>query len=174
MFRRYALFIIAFFTYQIMAQENIPVTDNVQIEVQTPSLMKYSKAQRVIVNITCNTWTTGQEMHLRLSDATGIPVPISITRNNEPLWMIQSEKASDNTVVMSWQVTEDNILILFPGNWSTPFDLNLEMQISLVDIINLENTENTRLDLFLVTGGSELLAETKGRGNEISLKNTRE
>ena len=174
MFRRYALFIIAFFTCQIMAQENIPVTDNVQIEVQTPSLMKNSKSQRVIVNIACNTWTTGQEMHLKLSDADGIPVPISMTRNNEPLWMIQSEKANDNTAVMSWQVTEDNILVLFPGNWSTPFDLSLEMQLSLVDIINLENTENTRLDLFLITNGVESLAGTQGRGNEISLKNTRE
>ena len=174
MFRRYSLFLIAFFVCQAMAQENIPTTSDALIEVLTASLEKNTKAQRLQVLITSNTATQGQAMRLQMTDVSAVPVLISASRGDEPLWLIQSETANENAAVLSWRVDENNYLQISPGNWSAPYEITLEIQISLNNIKDLENIENTRLDLFLSSGDVELIASSTGRGNQISLKNTQE
>jgi hypothetical protein len=157
-----------------VAQENPPRTDDVQIEVLTTSLDKSSKAQILQVEITCNNSLPGQKLNLTLNAVSGIYVPVSAERNDEALWLIKSEEANDNEEILSWQTIDNTQLQLSPGNWATPYRLDLQIQISLTNLKDMANVTTTDVELILTGSGEEQLATPTGRGNQISLNNSRE
>jgi hypothetical protein len=162
------------FPFLLFAQDNPPLTEDVTVEVQNTELEKRGKSQTLQVEITCNSSVAGQTMNLQLRGITGKYILVSAERDDQPLWLIQSETANENDVVLSWQTADDTQLRLFPGNWPAPYRLNLQIQASLTNLKDVVNITETQLDVLIPGAGGEELASPTGRGNKISLKNTRE
>jgi hypothetical protein len=163
-----------FIPFILLAQEDLPVTEDVQIEVLSGELKITSKAQNMRIQIICNSASPGQKYVLDLKEVKGLLVPINAVRDDEALWLINSADANINNVVLAWDTIDDTKLQLSPGNWATPFTLDLQIRLSFTNLIDVPNITETQLDVTVVDGGSENLAAPTGRGNQISLNNTRE
>ena len=84
------LIITLFIPFILLAQENLPVTQDVQVEVLTGELKITSKAQNMQIQIVCNSASPGQKYILDLKDVKGLLVPINAARDDEALWLINS------------------------------------------------------------------------------------
>ena len=168
------LIITLFIPFILLAQENLPVTQDVQVEVLTGELKITSKAQNMQIQIVCNSASPGLKYILDLKDVKGLLVPINAARDDEALWLINSADANANNVVLAWDTIDETKLQLSPGNWAIPFTLDLQIRVSFTNLIDVPNIIETQLDVTVINGGSENLAAPTGRGNQISLNNTRE
>ena len=170
----YLVILSLIFPLFLFSQENLPVTQDVQVEVVTSELEKNSKSQNLQVKISCNAAAPGQKLILDLREIKGLLMPISVRRDDESLWLIKSADANDNNIVLAWETIDDAKLQLSPGNWTTPFSLELQIQVSFTNLKDVPNISGTQLDITVLTGSAESLAAPTGRGNQISLKNSRE
>lgn len=154
----------------LIAQENLPVIQDIQYEVLTDSLNRNSKVQTLQIQITCDASTTGEIFNLQFRDMSGLLVPVAVERDGEELWLIQSENTSNNDIVLAWQTLNNTVLQLLPGDWTAPYRLDLVIQVNLDNLKELENLSETRLDLTILRNTAEYLAVPTGRGNQIGLK----
>ena len=154
----------------LIAQENLPVIQDIQYEVLTDSLNRNSKVQTLQIQITCDASTTGEIFNLQFRDMSGLLVPVAVERDGEELWLIQSENTSNNDIVLAWQTLNNTVLQLLPGDWTVPYRLDLVIQVNLDNLKELENLSETRLDLTILRNTAEYLAVPTGRGNQIGLK----
>lgn len=158
----------------LSAQENLPVTQDVQVEVLTSELQISSKAQTVRMEITCNSASPGQLLTLDLKDVKGVMLPVSAERDGDALWLIQSPDANTNDIVLAWDTVDETMLQLSPGAWTTPYTIELQIKLSFTNLIDVPNITATQLDVIVRDGSIENLASPTGRGNQISLNNSRE
>jgi len=164
------LIIYIILPFLLIAQENLPVLQEIQYEVLTDSLNKNSKVQTLRIQINCGVSTTGQRFNLQFLGMSGLLVPVAVERDGEELWLIQSENASNNDIVLAWQTLNSTALQLIPGEWASPYRLDLVIQVSLDNLKELENLSDTRIDLSIIRNTAEYLAVPSGRGNQIGLK----
>ncbi len=165
----------AIFPLLVLAQDSLPVTQNVQVEVLTSELQKNSKAQNLVLSITCNSFTAGQKLVLSLKNMEGIFVPVEANRDETSIWLQNAESAHENEIILAWTQSEDeNGLQLSPGAWTPPFRLDLKIQVSLSNLKDMPDVSETQLEVLVSDGNSQSLAAATGRGNQISLKNSRE
>lgn len=170
----YLVILSLIFPLFLFSQENLPVTQDVQVEVVTSELEKNSKSQNLQVKISCNAAAQGQKLILDLKEIKGLLMPISARRDDESLWLIKSADANENNIVLAWETIDDTRLQLAPGEWPLPYTLDLQIRVSFTNLKDVPNISGTQLDVTMLTGGSESLASPTGRGNQISLKNSRE
>ncbi len=158
----------------LLAQDNLPVTQSVQVEVLTSELQKNSRAQNLHIKISCTTAQPGQKFLLDLNEINAVLVPIKASRDEDALWLVKANEANDNDIVLAWNANAEDQLQLAPGAWTTPYEIDLQIQISFSNLIDVPNITETQLDVIVVDGSLESLASPTGRGNQISLNNTRE
>jgi len=158
------------FPFILIAQENLPVNQEIQFEVLTDSLTKNSKVQNLNVQIDCNNSITGQRFNLYFRGISGLPVLVDAIRNEETLWLIQSQNAASNDLVLAWYTVDDSRLQLVTGNWEAPYTLKINIQLSLNNLKDIQNISEAQIDLTLIRNETEYLAVPTGRGNQINLK----
>ncbi len=158
------------FPFLLIAQENLPVIQDVKYEVLTDSLHRNSKIQTLQIQITCDASSTGERFNLQFRGMSGLFVPVAVERDGEEIWLIQSENASDNEIVLAWQTLNGASLQLLPGDWTVPYRLDLVIQVSLDNLKDVENLSETRIDLTILRNNAQYLAIPTGRGNQIGLK----
>ena len=162
------------FPFILLAQDELPVTQNIRVEVLTGELQKNSKVQKLNVNISCDVASPGQKYILQLRGVESLLIPVQAQRDEETLWLIKSGAATDNNIVLAWDSINEVQLQLAPGSWPAPYSLQLEIRVSLSNLIEVPDITGTQLDVRVLDGGTESQAAPEGRGNQISLKNSRE
>jgi hypothetical protein len=164
------LIISLFIPFIVLAQEDLPVTQDVQIEVLTTELEKSTKPQTVQIVLTVGSGNTSS-MNLYFESVISSITPVAVSRGTENLWLINADEANTNSKVLAWQylATEKQTQVL-PGDWSLPYTLTFELQISFERMRELKELDELIFTLSTEIGGKIFIASASGRGTIISLK----
>lgn len=170
MFKRYVLFLFAFFACQAMAQENIPETSDIQVESVTAEVLKNQKSQTLLLRISGNT-AQAEFLNIALSGFEHSLAPVAVSLNGEELWLIQGEAANPNNTVLAWNETgQPPVLQLYPGDWAVPYVLDLELQLSFEKFNAPDSLAQTAVQVVSELGGSRVSAAATGRGKNLTIK----
>ena len=165
-----ALIIFILVPCAMFAQQGLPLTQNIRFEVLTDTLLKNSKDQTLVVRIDCNTAVPGQRYNIDLKGISGRTVLVDAARNDEKLWLIQSENAGKNTSVLAWHAVNDNRVQVVPPDWEAPYRLELILRLSLNNLKDIQSIQSAQIDLTMMQNNIEYSTAPTGRGNVIGLK----
>ena len=165
------LFILCLiFPMILFAQEDLPVTPDVEVEVLTTELDRSTKPQTVQALITVRSADL-TSLNLNFADLHSSVTPVAVTRGNENLWLINSDEANANNKVLAWQyITSEKTTQLLPGKWNTPYTLILELQVSFERMRELKKLSELTFILLAEINGTTFIASPIGRGQNITLK----
>ena len=165
-----ALLIFLVIPCALLAQQGLPLNQNIRFEVLTDSLYKNSKDQTLTVRIECSTAAPGQRYNLNLIGISGRAVLVEASREDEKLWLIQSENAGNNPAVLAWHTVDDTRIQVVPPDWAAPYSLEVILRLSLNNLKDIQNTQSAQIDLTLMQNNLEYRTSATGRGNLIGLR----
>lgn len=172
MHKLYVVFLVLLFNLQFLnAQGTNQKTSEIQINVKTESIEKSIQPQELSLEINKNNQETPGFLSIEIENIESVLTLVSVKRNNEDLWLLNSSTASSNEKVIAWEFDKENSrIIVYPYNWNSPYTLDLNIQVNLKNISSIENNISTSIVLTTEMSGGLFDALPTGRGNEIQIR----
>jgi hypothetical protein len=117
-----------------LSQQVLPVLTEIKYQVISDTLKITNKPQIITLVITNESGEKLNALQVRFAKLDMYWTLIRGSLNKKNLWLIQSDISPAQKNVLAWEYNEANKqLILYQENFSTPFRLELEIQLNLVE-----------------------------------------
>lgn len=157
--------------YMLFAQDTKPTTSSLTFEVLNTSLKMSKEPQNINILINCDGSQNIEAVTLKITQIKAVWSVVSAKLNDQSLWLIKSEDGGNKSNVLAWNLnTQDSELILFPNEWSTPYTMELEIQLNLDDIKNSQNEVPTTIIMEAIMAGISYQCSPTGRGNQLNMQ----
>ena len=163
--------ILMIYPFLLIAQDTKPTTSALTFEVLSTSLQMSKEPQNIRIIISCNGSQDIESLTLKMTQIKALWSVVSAKLNNQPLWLIKSENMSNKDDVLAWNLSaQDSELILFPNEWSTPYVMELEIQLNLNDPKISQKEASTNITMEASMAGESYHCSPTGRGNQLSVQ----
>ncbi len=171
MHKIYISIVIFLFFYNSTAQTVIPKNSDIKIEVKTDTLQITANPQIISIEITKEAVENPHSFRIKFNKIESFWTLINASLNGEKLWLIQANSSATNEKVLAWNYDKnESKLILFPFRWSTPYYLEIDVQINMKNISSLKKETAAKVNLLAELPEGLFEAMPVGDGNVISLK----
>lgn len=169
--RLITLSLLMIFNFSIFAQDAKPSTSALTFEVLNTSLKNNKEPQNIKILINCNDTQDIPSINLLMPQIKAMWSMVSTRLNGQSLWLIKSERGSNNANVLAWDLNaQESQLILYPGKWPTPYTLELEIQVNLKESEDSLNNTTATMIMEAVIAGRSYQCSPTGRGNQLSMQ----
>ena len=165
------ILVIGLSLVSLFAQDNLPVYSAVQYEVRADSLLKTNQPQEVTILISCNSSGGLDAYEIKIDDLKVLWTLVSANLNDQSVWLVNAESKSDNEKVLAWQYdSEQDLLRLFPADWSSGYQLEVTVRASILQPALLEKNDSRIVLLEVDVGGQKYQCATSGSGGDMTFK----
>jgi hypothetical protein len=155
----------------LFAQDNLPVYSGVEYEVRADSLIKTNQPQDLTILISGNSPRGLDAYELKIYDLKVLWTLVSANLNGESIWLVNEETRSENEKVLAWNYdSEENLLRLFPAEWSSGYNLEVTVKASILQPALLEKTDSRIVALEADVGGTKYQCAPTGSGGDMTFK----
>ncbi len=154
----------------VFGQDQLPVTNQINIEVLSPSITISKQPQNMTIRIGANDAASLDFIALQLDSTQAVWTVLSARVDGQELWLVQSDVRPDKDNLMAWRYdSETQLLRIYPGQWPAGFELDLEVQLNLVNLRTAGEKISDRVVALASISSVVSRCSESGRGGLISL-----
>ena len=171
---RIIFLVIMIIPFVLLAQDTKPNTSALSFEVLNEALKMSKEPQSIKILLNCDGSQDLELVIIKMPQMQAIWSVVSAKFNDQLLWLIKSQSSSNNSNVLAWDLDKQNSeLILYPNEWSTPYVLELDIQLNMKDIQDSQKDTDETINMEAVIAGVSYHCSPSGRGNQLRMQGKR-
>ena len=165
------VFILMTFPIILFSQERPAVTDELSIEVVTPSIARSQDVHDIAVKITVKDGQLVSMLMLGMEKSSANLMLVEAAIDSEEIWLIHADHQSGRSDVLAWSFNSNTgKLSIFPVTRRGSYILNVTIQASFESYPAPDAPQNDVIILEGIISGTTFTGNAAGRGNSINIE----
>jgi hypothetical protein len=155
----------------LLSQQILPVISDIEYKIISDTLNILKEPQNITISILNQSQEKVRVFKLKFENVKVRWTPVRGSLNSENLWLIQSNESTGHSNVLAWNYdSNNNDFIFYQSDWETPFNLELELQVNLLDISSSRGKLTDNVVLEATTNNGIYSCNSPGRSNTVYFK----